>query len=563
MSFWRTSWSAVLQTVGMFACGVGAGCDGHRIGEPELGPLNDGSGQTGSPESGGYECKRDADCAATANARAAELNRPSTFVRSFESARCEHTSLIAGDSSRSGPACACDTGQGGHITVGPSGGECQVRGRAGSCLWERFEGCDVFDAHSCDAVCTQLEQRYAEDAARTFDAHVEYFDCARDTCRSVISIDGACVPDSAIGSGRRYDCALGGEAILKQEAARESGQSQEPSASAAWERPAAYVAGTRGTLELGVHAEAWGGAPSEPLPFAWVQFAETPIDGSFHGDVLDPLSGIDDCGVIRHGMWSGASPSRFLQIGEAALQIDDQRFVFEPWPNNNRDFFSYGAPEAFAKAPPRYGSTYTFSAKGGDLPTGLSVPVRLPEALQVSSLGSVTRVPKDALSLRWSGRGAGPLRLVLSVLPRLADVNDSVELECLMKDDGEFTLPADVLAKVPDGSATARFTRESRSVEKSGAEQLLVRGKVEITYHLAFGQHCERQDVLEACKRYAQHEANIFQRCGKVPAQPVERTCPAYLAESCGGCVEYFECRAKALDCGPLGPTTSTPCSCP
>lgn len=211
----------VLHAFGLVVCASAGGCDGnHRLGAPELGPLNDGSGQTGSPESGGYECKLDAECQATAEAQAEQLRQPSKLVRSFASARCEQLSIVAGDESRSGLACTCDTGDGGSISVGPRGGACQVRGRAGTCLWERFDGCDASDARSCDAVCTQLEQRYAEDAARMFDAEVEYFDCEKDSCRGVIAIDAACVPTSAIGSGRSYDCALGGEAILKQESER-------------------------------------------------------------------------------------------------------------------------------------------------------------------------------------------------------------------------------------------------------------------------------------------------------------------------------------------------------
>jgi hypothetical protein len=552
----------------LLLCAAALGCstrNEHGL-DPDL-PLGDGiggpgdrGGQTGSPQMGAYECLDRDECKASAEARAAELTQPSALVRSFASARCEQVGLVGGAESRNGPACVCDTGDGGSINVGPAGGDCQVRGRAGSCLWQSFEGCDRHDATSCNAVCSELERRFADDAAHRFDAKVVYYDCKGQGCRSVLSIDGRCTPAVAVGSGKSYDCALGGAGILDQYE-QEQGASMEPPREA-FGRPTVYEPGTQGFVQLTVQSEAWGAGAGEVYVGAVAQFCTTDTDSSYRGQVLDPLEGNDDCGVVRGGQWSGSSQD-FFQVTEAKLTLDAQSYVFELAPGSSRDFANYFAPAALHSAGPSYGASYRFSARGGELSAPLDVPVRLPEALSVPALENAVRLPQQALRLSWTGRGKAPLRLTLSVEPTLRDLLEPTEVECLMQDDGEFEIPADVLAKAGSGLVSARFTRDARSVETSGTQRLLSWGRVETTYHFALGERCQRDEVLDACKRFAEHQSEVYRACGVAPVPSLESTCPAYLAESCGGCAEYFECRIKDLACTASGLVNSTFCSCP
>jgi hypothetical protein len=555
-----------LQAARLLACGLLLhGCQ-SGMGTPDLGgpdmlhPQDGRSGQTGSPESGPTECTQDSECQEAGEARAASLRTASGVTRSFVGATCEQVGLIGGSESenRSGPTCVCDLGDGGSLQVGPAGGDCQVRGRAGSCLWQSFDGCDRFDAHSCDAVCTDLEQRLADDADHRFDAQLLYFDCEKNSCRSVLSIDGQCTPAAAVGSGKSYDCALGGPAILDQYARERAAESQPDAARGSWPRSAAYADGTRGSVELNVSNETWSGSAAAQYVSAWAQFTDTAGVAQYSGEVLDPLEGSDDCGVIRKGMWDSSNQS-FFPITSAALELNGRRYAFALADNN----LSWLPDESFAQLTPPFGATARFQAQGGGLQAPIDVPVRVPAALQVESLLGVSRLDAGPLRLRWSGRGDAPLRLLLELTPQLADVQYFTELECLLKDDGEFEIPASVMSKLPQGIATATFVREARRVESSGAQKFLSVGRVQNVFHLALGERCERQDVLDACKKFAAHQQAVFQQCGSAPAPALESTCPAYLAESCVGCVDYYECGIKALRCENGSPTYYSGCSCP
>lgn len=522
-------------------------------------PSGNGSGQTGSPQSGSRECDVDAECRETAEARVAEYSQPSALMRSFAGARCEQVGLVGGDESRSGPTCVCDLGDGGSLHVGPAGGDCQVRGRAGSCLWESFDGCDRFDARSCDAVCTDLEGRLAADAARRFDTKLVHYDCTRDRCRSVLSIDGECAPAEAVSRGKRYDCALGGPAILDQFEREEAAEAQPDPTLEGWPRSQLYADGTRGVITLGVQSDVWHGWEEGPLPYAWAQFCDTHGDAGYTGEVLDPLEGTDDCGVIRKGMWD-SNDQRFYSIGSAQLALDGKSYAVELSSNN----ITYQVNASFQRLAPPYGASARFLAQGGGLTQAIDIPLRVPEALRVDSLEGVTRIERNtAHSLRWTGRGRAPLHVLMQVTPQLADVLFFTELECLLQDDGAFEIPAALLSKLPEGIATITVSREARSVETSAGQKFISLGAVQTTYHTALGARCDNQAVLDACKKYAAHQAAVYAECGSVPAPVIERTCPAYLAESCVACPAYFECSTKALRCENGSPTYDSGCSCP
>lgn len=178
----------------------------------------------------------------------------------------------------------------------------------------------------------------------------------------------------------------------------------------------------------------------------------------------------------------------------------------------------------------------------------------MPEALAITSLAATKRVPRAALGLRWIGRGAAPLRVRLWVTAQPGDFNDPYEIECLLEDDGEFELPAAVLAAAPEGFVTAEFERAERKHSNTGDKRLLTIARVNETHHFALGERCERPEALAACERYAEHLAQVYEDCGGVPVPPLAETCPAYLSESCRACPEYFDCLIASTSCHATGP---------
>jgi hypothetical protein len=247
-------------------------------------------------------------------------------------------------------------------------------------------------------------------------------------------------------------------------------------------------------------------------------------------------------------------------VSAAALQDESEIHALLPTSASNASFASYAAD--LAAEIPRFGGTYQFSAQGGGLAAPLSVPVHLPEALSISSLLETERVPKGALTLRWEGHGEAPLQLRMWVEPTLRDVTYPYEIECVLRDDGEYVLPEGVLGSAPEGFVTAIFTREVRTVQASGAQRLLSLGVVRATHRFALGDACDRADVLSACQRFAAHQAAEYAACGVDPP-PAQSTCPAYLAEACTGCSAYFECRTEGLRCEDGTLTSYGGCSCP
>lgn len=116
----------------------------------------------------------------------------------------------------------------------------------------------------------------------------------------------------------------------------------------------------------------------------------------------------------------------------------------------------------------------------------------------------------------------------------------------------------------PSGIALAEINRESREAIESGDKKLLAIGSVNRTHHFALGPACERADVLTACQAYADHNRALIEQCGGgFEPPPDAETCPAYLAEACAGCVEYYECMIENTRCEPGGLTHYSGCSCP
>ena len=56
-----------------------------------------------------------------------------------------------------------------------------------------------------------------------------------------------------------------------------------------------------------------------------------------------------------------------------------------------------------------------------------------------------------------------------------------------MLDDGEFTIPAEVLELVSDGEVTAFVTRANRELQSAGGHMILLDAKIENSYRFMFG----------------------------------------------------------------------------
>lgn len=533
--------------------------------------VREDTGQTGSP--GPVECANEAEanvCAEGAEALAAALRVPAESVRRFVGASCERVSVQSDLGSASGPACVCRVDAVGAITVGPSGAGCFAYGRAGECLFadEEFAGCSLaHESAECRSTCDELERRFVEDAARVHDAVVLLGECRETRCRSVIRVDDKCYVDgSFIGGssfGRPYDCALGVEAILAAYDAERASPAQPDAGELPWTPPSRYLPETLGFVEVGVANETHGAYERAEVAFASAQFfeVEATADGG-GGEVLDRLEGLDDCTVSRMsgGSAPGGAAPRFFHVEGAALHDGDVTLPIVPTSANNEYFSSYAAD--LSGRAPRFGESYEVTVRDARFGEPLVASIVLPEALTVSSLRGVQRIEKADFPLRWTGQGQEPLWIYLSITDKLSDFPSSYRIDCLVRDDGEYTVPGEVLEGAPSGFLSAAFTRSQRAVQGRAGAKLLTLGTVRSTHHLLLGEACQRDEVVAACQRYAAHEASVYASCGTAAPAPLEVLCPDYLASACGGCSEYYDCHIEQLHCSDGGPTSAAVCAC-
>lgn len=499
------------------------------------------NGQTGSL--GSVECTQSSECEEKANAALAALRTPAGGEpRSFVASECAPISVISEQGSAGGSACMCRVEGGGSVNVGPRGAGCFVYGRAQSCLWDdsEWDGCSVSDAHACDAVCDELAARYAADAADVFDAKLLTARCDSGRCRSAFEVEGSCYAGGASWSA--YDCALGGDGILARAAADEQAAANPPTLPAA---STLYADGSDGFVQLTVSHNFEG---TEQVTSGFGAFSQfyAPIDGSevSFGDVLDPLEGQDDCGVFRSANMGAGVDIHFRQVGEATLLDGSDEIPLAEFMSG--DLFSYGAE---LERTPRFGERYGVHVAGGEFGAAFdSDRVELPLDLSVETLEQSARLPRADLTLHWTGSGSDPLQIRMLLASGLSDFGGELELRCLVKDDGEFTIPGSVLALVPDGIAYAYVTRARRTLQKGGGHALVIEGSIQNSYHFALSDSCDRSELRAACEQYWQAASDAYTSCG-VAAPKLEELCPDYLFESCITCPEYFECKADQIRC--------------
>jgi len=525
---------------------------------PACEPSPQGSGQTGSVGPSPDECNAASDCDERVADVIAGLRGPAPGGVSFDAAACINLGIVGGPS---GSACECHVEGGrGTLAIGPTGLSCFARGRAGDCLWQGsdFDGCQIGQAGACDAVCADLEQRLADDAARRFDAELVYDACRDHTCHSVLRVGEQCFADGSYDEGRSYDCALGGEAILAAHDA-DAMPAEKPLLP---ETRASYVEGTDGFVQL-VSSRRFVGAPSDSGFGAMAQFAIIKGGGGVSGDVIDPLEGVDDCGVSKDSGAGVAASIDFYDAAEVSLIDATTVRPLSLSSASHDDFYQYIAELSEQGIAPRFGQSYGVKVAGGSFGAAFETnELRLPEDLEFNELGQTAHVEQKELRLTWSGTGTQPLYLSMLVSKSPIDRSEAYRIECLMDDDGEFVIPESVLAAAPSGFAHATFTREDRHIERSGAHSLLILGQVEITHEFALGPQCARPDSMMACEASAETVRAAYRQCGLEPPS-LAVLCPEYVATSCELCPQYFDCVARSTTCTEAGFSLPSGCSCP
>ena len=189
--------------------------------------------------------------------------------------------------------------------------------------------------------------------------------------------------------------------------------------------------------------------------------------------------------------------------------------------------------------------------------------MHLPQELRVTELEANSRFERGALKLSWSAEGEAPLRIHFWINPLPLDVADPYQIECLAADDGEFTIPAEVIEAAPEGFGSVDFQRQNRVIAGAGDQTLTVAGVVRASYPFVLGEQCEQPAVAQACARYAAQYLSSLDECGVTELPTAESLCPDYQTQACGVCAEYYDCAAANTMCGDDGLYTyDGGCSC-
>jgi hypothetical protein len=539
-----------------------AACSGGQSGA-EGPPIMPGEpGEPVLPGRGQAECAQDDDCRDKLEMELEALASPAPRAVEISASRCEWIGISLPFGSVEGNHCICDKADGGKLYIGPVGVGCYTVGRDGQCLFGDDGGytdCDTNDPNACSAICEDAAARVEADSSRPVDTELLLAECRDSSCRSVVSLNGHCYGNRDYQAGREFDCSLGAEGILQASDASNAPPVLTPDS----EDQAYYRPGTSATLWLEVWHDWYGTALAAQTFGATAQFYTT-IEGvsSQAVEVLDPLDGIDDCGVRRFGS-VGTSPSfEFLSVERAVLLDADTEHVFEEFASG-AEFYSYDAELTAAGVVPRHGESYGFAASGGSFGVSIELGgIVLPEALALPELERQSRFERGSLELTWAGRGSAPLFVSLAIA---ADPSASPDytIECSVEDDGAFSVPPEVLEAAPDGIVLATFSRANRRVHSSGGKSVQTIAAVTVYHRFALGPACDGSASMAACQLGASQVRAAYEACGAEPP-PIATLCPDYVSESCSFCPAFFECQARATTCGAAGLTlSSSGCSCP
>ena len=322
-----------------------------------------------------------------------------------------------------------------------------------------------------------------------------------------------------------------------------------------------YLApGSIATVRLTVSQDYWGTARG-PLGFGVsAQFYERVAADVRYGELLYPLDpfGPHECRVWRQSPNGAAPGRRLLSVDRAVLRDGDREFALQELrPSSDSD--SYQLDLAAAGVDPRFHARdYAFSASGGSFGGSVSVPVPSPlEVISSPELERNSHWERGQLALTWNDQLAN-VQLSLDIKPQLGDDSDAYHIQCWARDGvGAFTVPAAVLAVVPDGFVTATLlaTRTTGGPVRAVAEAVT-------SHHFVLGPTCDGSALMAACQRSANTIRARYQECSDLEPPPLEQLCPDYLATTCGSCPEYFDCLAASTTCGSDGLSTRAGCGC-
>jgi len=179
------------------------------------------------------QCDEDSDCDAVVASALGTLIGP-PYPRDYSEASCVRARLSSGGSSWGGPtgepSCACGPESTHALLASTAPYECLFYGRVARCLYrtDEFPGCDLNDADSCTAVCTELQARVTEDAERDITGRVRLARCDEGSCTGGLEVADACYAASPL-LPQSEPCGKSDEEILRAQAQREAANQEAPS----------------------------------------------------------------------------------------------------------------------------------------------------------------------------------------------------------------------------------------------------------------------------------------------------------------------------------------------
>jgi hypothetical protein len=198
------------------------------------------------------------------------------------------------------------------------------------------------------------------------------------------------------------------------------------------------------------------------------------------------------------GSRGGQFRMRLLDVGPLRVRTADRDMTLEPRriPDLSRAFSGvvYGLDQtmqtsepsdgAAAPLPYRPGATYQFSAPGGRTTSGFEVALEAPRPLTIESIHNQSGAQQwrhlgaeSAVSVRWASTSDGKAVSTQEgndIFMDVAAANGSGHLTCRLTDDGQFTLPSELVEEVAaDGSALTFVLRrvQSRQIQIPGLDE--------------------------------------------------------------------------------------------
>jgi hypothetical protein len=251
-------------------------------------------------------------------------------------------------------------------------------------------------------------------------------------------------------------------------------------------------------------------------------------------------------------------------VDQAVLRDGDQEFPLQETGSGSDTDASYRIDLAIAGAQPHPG-LYGFSASGGTFGGSIALDrLVMPSALSSPELEATSHIDHGPLALTWTPASPNTIDLFLDITPELGNPNGAYHIDCLMNDDGAFTIPESVMAAAPNGFVTATLRRVLRGGYGGRSDKAVqVLREAVATHHFVLGPTCDGSALMAACQRSADTIRARYQECSNAEPPPLEQLCPDYLATTCGSCPEYFDCLAASTTCGSDGLTQRAGCSCP